>query len=89
MKWLRKILDDSEKTFSEGGKLAKLYPLYEMIDTFIYTPGERTKGRVHARDAIDLKRMMITVAVALTPCILFALYNTGLQANNILAGGDF
>ena len=57
-------------------------PLYEAIDTFLYTPGEVTKGGVsHVRDAIDLKRIMIMVAVALTPCILMAMYNTGLQAN--------
>ena len=81
---MRKTLDNYKDHFFPGGKLAKFYPLYEMLDTFIYTPGEVTRGSVHARDALDLKRLMATVALALTPCILFALYNTGLQANQVL-----
>jgi len=67
--------------FAKGGKLERLYPLYELVDTFLYTPKETTTGGTHIRDAIDLKRMMITVVVALIPCILMAMYNTGLQAN--------
>lgn len=88
MKFLRNILDDQHSNFSKGGKLEKLYPLYEMIDTFIYTPGDVTKGKVHLRDSIDLKRTMVTVALALTPCVIMALYNTGFQANSALAGMD-
>lgn len=85
MKVLRNFLDSQHKHFAHGGKLEKLYPIYEMIDTFIYTPGEVSSGSVHVRDGIDLKRTMVTVAVALTPCILMAMYNTGYQANTILA----
>ena len=85
MKLFRDALDNCKNHFHPGGKLEKLYPLYEMIDTFAYTPGERTKGNVHVRDALDLKRMMGTVALALMPCIFIALYNTGLQANTVLA----
>ena len=85
MKWIRKTLDNHKIHFFPGGKLTKLYPLYEMLDTFIYTPGEVTRGSVHVRDALDLKRLMSTVAMALMPCILFALYNTGLQANTVLS----
>lgn len=81
MKFIRNFLDRIEPQFSEGGKLQKLYPIYEMIDTFLYTPGEITKGQTHIRDALDLKRMMIMVVAALGPCILLAMYNTGLQAN--------
>ncbi|QGJ70238.1 Na(+)-translocating NADH-quinone reductase subunit B [Planctomycetales bacterium 10988] len=62
-----------------------LYPLYEATDTFLYTPGEVTKNASHVRDALDLKRMMITVVVALIPCTLMALYNTGYQANVAIA----
>ncbi|MGC8737145.1 MAG: NADH:ubiquinone reductase (Na(+)-transporting) subunit B [Candidatus Hydrogenedens sp.] len=80
MKWLRNILDHQGKMFEPGGKLAWLYPLWEANDTFLYTPGTVTKGAPHVRDAIDLKRLMITVVVALTPCVIMALYNTGLQA---------
>ena len=70
-----------EPSFKEGGKLEKLYPVYEALDTFLYTPGEVTSGASHVRDGIDLKRMMITVVAALVPCILMALFNTGYQAN--------
>ena len=81
MKPIRAVLDNLHPYFEKGAKLEKLYPLYELVDTFLYTPGEVTKGASHVRDGIDLKRIMITVAMALMPCILMALYNTGLQAN--------
>ncbi len=91
MKPLRRFLDSLEPTFKEG-KLKPLYPLYEAADTFLYTPADVTSGPSHVRDAMDLKRMMITVVVALLPCILMAMYNTGLQANlalqQLVAAGD-
>ena len=61
MKALRKMLDRVEPLFHKGGPLEKLYAQYEMIDTFLYTPGQVTKGPTHLRDSIDLKRTMITV----------------------------
>ncbi len=85
MKILRNFLDSQHKHFVGDGKLKKLYPLYEALDTFLYTPGEVATGSVHVRDAIDLKRTMVTVVIALTPCILMALYNTGYQAQLALA----
>ena len=84
MKFLRDTLDKLEPSFHKGGKLETFYPLYEMLDTFMYTPGEVAKGNTHVRDGIDLKRTMITVAVALLPVVLMALYNTGMQANNAI-----
>ncbi len=33
------------------------------------------------RDGLDLKRMMMTVVIALIPAIVMALYNTGYQAH--------
>lgn len=81
---LRKLLDKIEPNFEKGGKLEKLYPLYEAQDTFLYSPGTVTRGSTHVRDAIDTKRMMSIVVVALIPCILMALYNTGYQANRII-----
>lgn len=80
MKWLRKILDSQAPLFEEKGKLEKLYPLYEAADTFLYTPGETTRGPSHVRDALDLKRMMSIVVLALLPCVIMACYNTGYQA---------
>ncbi len=81
MKILRNFLDSQEPLFKKGGPLEALYPFYEANDTLLYTPGEVTKGDVHVRDALDLKRMMITVVVALLPCVAMAFYNTGYQAN--------
>ncbi len=85
MKFLRQFLDNQSKHFKEDGKLARLHPLYEAIDNFIYSPGTVTKGAPHVRDVLDFKRMMIWVVIALVPAVIMALYNTGLQANLALA----
>ena len=84
MKPLRNLLDKLHPHFAEGGKFEKLYPLYEALDTFTYTPGEVTDGAPHVRDAMDLKRVMITVVLALGPCFFMAMWNTGYQANSIM-----
>lgn len=85
MKALRDALDKAHPLFAKGGVLEKAYPMYEALDTFLYTPGETTKGVTHVRDGIDLKRMMITVVVALIPVTLFGMWNAGYQANSALA----
>ena len=77
---LRKLLDGVEPHFTQG-RLKKVYPLYEALDTFLFTPAAVTTTTAHVRDAIDLKRMMFSVIIALQPVILMAQYNTGLQAN--------
>ena len=87
MKALRQFLDKQEKHFKPGGRLEKLYPLWEANDTFLYTPASVTKGASHVRDAADLKRIMILVVIALVPAIYMALYNTGLQAHRAIAAG--
>jgi Na+-transporting NADH:ubiquinone oxidoreductase subunit B len=84
---MRKILDSIGKKFEEGGPLEKLYPLYEAADTFLYTPGSTTRGASHVRDGLDLKRMMMTVVVALLPCVFMAMYNTGFQAHLAISNG--
>lgn len=76
--------DWADGFFTKGGKLEKLYPLWEAHDTFAFTPGETAKGSTHVRDAIDLKRMMSIVVLSLLPCVLMAMYNTGYQAGHIL-----
>jgi len=90
MKPLRNLLDRLHPHFAKGGMLERLYPLYEAMDTFTYTPGEVTGGAPHVRDAMDLKRVMITVVVALLPCFFMAMWNTGYQANSAmqLSGGS-
>ena len=81
MKPLRDAFDRVHPFFAKGGLLEKAYPMYEALDTFLFTPGEVSKGRTHVRDNIDLKRMMITVVFALVPVTLFGMWNTGYQAN--------
>jgi Na+-transporting NADH:ubiquinone oxidoreductase subunit B len=85
MKLLRKFLDKHGKMYEKGGKLEKLYYLYEVLDSFFYTSGKVTPGPTHIRDAMDYKRMMMIVVYALIPAVLMALYNTGLQINLVLA----
>lgn len=87
MKFLRRLLDKQEKLFTDGGPLEKLYPLYEAGDTFLFTPGATTERAAHVRDALDVKRLMSMVIVALAGCIAMAMYNTGLQANRAIAAG--
>jgi Na+-transporting NADH:ubiquinone oxidoreductase subunit B len=87
VKILRSFLDKMAPHFEKGGALESLYPFYEANDTLLYTPGEVTKGQVHVRDSVDLKRMMITVVVALIPCVIMAVYNTGFQANYWIGQG--
>ena len=87
MRFLRRFLDSQEKHFRPGTKLARFYPFFEAGDTFLYTPGEATKGAAHVRDALDLKRMMSVVVASLAGCIAMAMYNTGLQAHLAIAAG--
>jgi len=81
MKKLRELLDRVGTHFEKGGRFERLHPFYEAADTFFFSPGSVTKGGAHVRDALDLKRMMMTVVIAVLPCVAMAMYNTGLQAN--------
>jgi len=81
MKFLRDLLDQQLPHFEKGGKLEKLFPIFEMADTFLYSPGEVSKNASHVRDGMNTKHLMIGVAIALLPVLIMALYNTGLQAN--------
>lgn len=87
MKALREFLDKQAPLFEKGGKFEDFYAFYEANDTIFFTPGDVTHGNVHVRDAINLKRMMITVVVALLPCVAMAFYNTGYQANLAISQG--
>lgn len=81
MRAFRAMLDRVGHHFEKGGRFERLYPLWEAADTFFYSPASVTKTGAHVRDALDLKRMMMTVVIAALPCVLMAMYNTGLQAN--------
>jgi len=88
MKLLRGIFDRAAPHFNKGGKFQRLYPVFEVVESFFYTSDEVTIGTCHVRDAIDLKRMMSVVLVALIPCVIMGTYNTGLQANTWLNHPD-
>jgi Na+-transporting NADH:ubiquinone oxidoreductase subunit B len=85
MKFLRKILDRHGKLYEKGGKLERLYPLYEAFDNFLYTSGKVTSQPPFIRDVNDFKRVMMVVVYALIPAVIMALYNTGYQANLIFS----
>ena len=74
MKFLRNLLDKVEPNFTGNGKYAKFYPLYEMADTFLFTPADKTKNGPHIRDAVDLKRVMSFVVIAMLPALLFGIF---------------
>lgn len=79
MKALENLLDKIKPTFEEGGKLEKFYPVYDALETFAFVPDHTTSKGAHIRDAIDMKRTMFIVILALVPALLFGIYNTGLQ----------
>ncbi|MBR5771505.1 MAG: NADH:ubiquinone reductase (Na(+)-transporting) subunit B [Alistipes sp.] len=77
MMGLRKFVDKIKPTFSEGGKLSFLHSTFGGFETFLYAPNIVTKRGAHIRDCNDIKRVMITVVVALIPALLFGMYNIG------------
>lgn len=80
MKPLRKLLNNIKPNFEKGGKLEKLYPAFNAIETFLFVPDHTTANKgAHIRDAIDLKRTMILVVLSLVPCLLFGMWNVGYQ----------
>jgi Na+-transporting NADH:ubiquinone oxidoreductase subunit B len=82
---LRDFFDRIEPNFTKGGKYERYFPVYEMVESFLYTPRGVTTAAPHARSFVDMKRIMTYVVIATIPCILMALYNTGLQANLAIA----
>jgi len=79
MKAIRKQLDKIREPFEKGGKLEKYQPAINALDTFLFVPKYTTKNGAHIRDAVDLKRTMITVILALIPALLFGMWNAGYQ----------
>ena len=84
---LKKFFEDIEPQFEKGGKFEAWYALYEAVATGLFTPGQVNKGRTHVRDSIDLKRIMITVWLAVFPAMFWGMYNIGFQATDALAAG--
>ena len=84
MRFLSKIMEEAGRYFEKGGRLARWYPLYEAFDSFLFGSNQTTRIAPHVRDSIDLKRIMTTVLIALLPCTLMAMWNTGYQANAVI-----
>jgi Na+-transporting NADH:ubiquinone oxidoreductase subunit B len=85
---IRNILDNLKTPFNKGEKWEKFAPAFNAFDTFLFVPNHTTKHGAHVRDAVDLKRTMITVIIALLPALLYGIYNTGFQYYSQL-GTDF
>ncbi len=77
MKLFKNLLDSVRPHFEEGGKFEKLYPVYDGFATFLFVPGHTSHSGAHIRDGVDLKRTMVTVILALVPCLLFGMWNAG------------
>ena len=88
MKFLRDKIDQMKKPFEKGQKFEKFAPAINALDTFLYVPNHTTKHGAHIRDAVDLKRTMITVVLALIPALIFGIYNAGYQHFIQIEGSD-
>ncbi|MGB1633541.1 MAG: NADH:ubiquinone reductase (Na(+)-transporting) subunit B [Flavobacteriaceae bacterium] len=79
MNALRKQLDALKRPFGKGQKFEKFAPAVNAFDTFLFVPNHTTQKGAHIRDAVDLKRTMVTVIIALLPALVYGIYNTGYQ----------
>ena len=79
MSFLRKKIDQLRRPFGKGEKWEKFAPAINAFDTFLYVPNHTTRKGAHIRDAVDMKRVMITVVIALIPALIYGIYNTGYQ----------
>lgn len=78
-------MERAGRHFAPGSRFARWYPLFEAFDSFLFGSSLTTKAAPHVRDSIDLKRIMTTVLIALLPCVFMAVWNTGYQANSVIA----
>ena len=79
MKLFKNVLNGIKPHFERGGKLEKLYPAYDAFETFLFVPDHTSKSGSHIHDAIDLKRTMFSVIIALLPALIFGMWNIGYQ----------
>lgn len=85
MSALKNYLDKIRPNFEAGGKLHSLHSLYDGFATFLYVPNTTSRTGTNIHDAIDSKRIMSIVVIALLPALLFGMYNVGYQ-NSLAAG---
>ncbi|OOR99581.1 NADH:ubiquinone reductase (Na(+)-transporting) subunit B [Haemophilus paracuniculus] len=86
---LKNLFEKMEPHFHQGGKYEKWYTLFEAAYTIFYSPGTVTRKDAHVRDALDSKRMMLIVWLALFPAMFYGMYNVGAQSLLALGVGDF
>ena len=86
MNFLRNYLDKQKPKFEKGGKLEKFHSVFTGFESFLFVPNTTTSSGAHIRDAVDLKRTMISVVLALIPALLFGIYNVGYQHFNAVGG---
>ncbi len=79
MKALINLIEKLEPNFHKGGRFEKLYRTFEAFQTLLYVKGDVTRSGSHIRDAIDMKRTMFHVIIALIPPLLFGIWNVGYQ----------
>jgi len=79
MNAIRKRLNSLKRPFGKGQKLEKFAPAFNAFETLLFVPNHTTKKGAHIRDAVDLKRTMVTVIIALMPALIYGIYNTGYQ----------
>ena len=80
MKVLKQLFNTTRHHFETGGKLEKLHPLFDAVETVAFAPALTTKVDAHVRDSLDLKRFMTFVIISLMPPFFYGIYNTGYQA---------
>ena len=85
MNALKRLFNTTRPYFESGGRLEKLHPLFDAVETVAFTPALTTAADAHVRDSLDLKRYMTFVIIALMPPFVFGIYNTGYQSH--LASG--
>lgn len=89
MKALRKFLNHIKPQFEPGGKFQSLHSVFDGFETFLFTPSTTSTSGVNIHDSLDSKRVMIIVVLALIPCLLFGIYNTGYQHWLAIGDGTF
>lgn len=77
MKFVQNIFDQTRPLVEKDGKRNLLYPLHNALETMAFVPDHTSHSGAHVRDAIDLKRTMVTVIFAMVPALLFGMWNIG------------
>ncbi len=88
MSSLRKLVDKIKPNFLPGGKFEKLHSTFDAFETFLFVPNTTSKSGTHIHDAVDSKRTMIVVVLAVIPALLFGMYNVGFQHYNAIGMPD-